>query len=749
MKYLYSWLKDYYSFEQSPDQLAQIIVALGTEIESIKSTAEIDDRIIVAKIIEVLPHPNADRLHIAKILTGKEELEVVCGAPNIEAGQLVPFAQVGAKIGDFEIKEAEIRGVKSPGMLCSERELGLGDNHEGIKILKDVEVGQKVSQCFSSDTLFEAEVTPNRGDVLSHVGMARELVAYFKNSLKTPDISLEESSQDANDEISVEIKSKDCFLYLARVIKGVKIGPSPLWLQEKLLAVGAKPINNVVDVTNYIMLDLGQPLHAFDSKKIKGKKIVIQEIDHEVEAQTLDGTKRALLPGMLTICDSEDPIAIAGVMGLGNSEIDDQTSDIVLESAVFDRKSIRKTAKLLNLSSEASYRFERGIDSLQTECALNKAAKMIQELAGGKILKGVVRSGEPVLHDPVFLDYDLINNLSGTEFTKEEVNSILESLGFKISADRVEVPSWRHDIHDSEDLVEEVIRISGLEKIKSEPLSPAEEPKVTDYFKKEKIKDLLAEDGLTEVLNYAFLSDADVVAAKIDPHDLVEVANPVQEENKYLRNSLVPLMLKDIAKNPSFDDVEIFEIGQVFSKEEEKTALAIATSGKNARKAQEIVKTLCKKIGLDEKAFSLYEIDRDELQRFKIKKASVSVGEVILDDVLAQVKFKNFNLEDLKETDYKRVSKFPPVKRDLAFVVDEKISLDTIKEEIFKTSEKVFLVEAFDEFADKRFGEGKKNVAFHIYLQDLDKTLSDAEADNEISKIIDSLKLKFQADLRS
>jgi len=748
MKYLYSWLKEYHDFKQSPEELAEIIVSLGTEIESLKS--QIDEKIIVAKIIEVKNHPNADRLHIARISDGKKELEVVCGAPNIEAGQLVAFAQVGTKIGDFEIKKAEIRGVESPGMLCSERELGISDEHEGIKILENVEIGEKVSKYLSTEVVLEAEVTPNRGDLLSHIGLARDIGAYNKSKLDVPKIDLDQSDKKASDELGVEIKSDKCDLYCARVIKGVKIGPSPDWLKEKLIAVGAKPINNVVDITNFIMLDMGQPMHAFDGKKIKSGKIVICDIDKEMDVETLDGIKRALLPGMLAICDSNDPIAVAGVMGLGNSEIDDQTTDIVLESAVFNRKSIRKTAKLLSLVSEASYRFERGVDAGLTQLALDKAAKMIQELAGGEIYSGIVKSGDVPRHDPVKLDYKLINDLSGAKFEENDVDAILNNLGFEIDGEMVKIPTWRHDIHDKEDFVEEIIRIVGLNKIKPEPLKSGSTPAPSDYFKKEKIKDLLAGDGLTEALNYAFLSDTDVVAAKIDPADLVEVANPVQEENKYLRNSLIPLLLKNVAKNPSFDDIEIFEIGQIFTKENESTSLAIVTSGKSARKAKDVVDNLCKHLHVSGEGFKLYDIDRDELQRFKIKKQSVSVAQVNLAQILKEAKFENLEIEaDDSDIVYNRVSKFPPVKRDLSFIVEVKIQLDEIRKEILQTSPKAFLVEAFDEFADKRFGDNKKNVAFHVWMQDLDKTLSDQEADDQISKIIESLKQKFSADLRS
>jgi len=748
MKYLFSWLKEYCDTDKSPEEIAQEITRLGTEIESIEG-GQIDDKIIVAKILEVKPHPNADRLQIAKITDGIKELEVVCGAPNIEAGQLVPFAQVGAKIADMEVEEAKIRGVSSPGMLLSERELGLSEKHEGIRILEDVELGEKVSKYFAKETVLEAEVTPNRGDLLSHFGLARDIAAQEK-MIEKPTLELKESKEKASDFVSVEIKTKNCPVYLARVIRNIKIGPSPDWLKVKLEAVGAKSINNVVDATNYVMLDLGHPLHAFDAGKIEDHKIIVSEIEQEIEVETLDGTPRALLSGMMVICNAKRPVAIAGIMGLKNSEVDDQTTDIILEAAVFDVKSIRKSSKELALQTEASYRFERGVDAGGVEYALDFAAKMIADLAGGEILHGVVQAGEEEKSREVRIDYVRINGLSGVEYKKEEVDRVLNNLGFKIDNDIAKIPTWRHDIFDWEDLVEEVVRMSGLDRVKPEPIKVLSKPEMTDYFKKEKIKDLLTSFGLDETANYSFLSDEDVVAAKINPGNLLEVANPVQEENRYLRNSLIPGLLKNVAKNPSFDDIEIFELGNVFSRDKEWTSLAIATSGRSARKAGEIIKQLCEKISVSESDFKIYDIDREELERFKIKKPNVSVAEVSLGEILPKCKFENLSLQvDDVEIQYHNVSKFPPTKRDLSFIVDSKISPKEMKKAILNATKFAFLVEVFDEFEDKRFGENKKNIAYHIWLQDKDKTMSDSSADEEISKIITSLKEKFSADLRS
>lgn len=748
MKYSVSWLKEYLKTDKSPSELGEVLVSLGSDVEESSSFPNIDNKIIAVKITKIEPHPNADKLRLPTVFDGEKEITIVCGAPNIEVSQVVPLAQVGTKIGDIEIGEAEIRGVKSTGMLCSERELGLSDDHEGIRILPDdTELGTKVKDILGKDQVLELEITPNRGDLLSHFGLARDLAAKFGEKLQKSELKVEENFQS---EIKVDLRSEKCPLYLAREVKGVKIAESPDWLKEKLMAVGAKPINNVVDVTNYIMLDLGQPLHAFDKNKIANEKIEVKEIEQEMDVVTLDGEARALLPEMLGIWDGEKPIAVAGVMGLGNSEVTAETTDIVLEAAVFDRRSIRKTAKLLSLKSEASARFERGIDAEGTAYALDKAAEIIAEIAGGEVSSLVKAEKKFQEKKEMTIEYEKINNYADLQLSNEEIDRILESLGFEIKEGRATVPSWRHDIAIWQDLAEEVYRINGLEKIKPEPLSEMQKPAPSDYYKKEKIKDYLVEQGLDEAISYTFLSDADILAAKLDASDLLEVANPVQEENRYLRNSLIPGLLKAVAKNPSFDDIEIFELGTVFSKTEEWMSLGIVSSGKSARKIEKIVDLLCGRFGFDKNAFNVYEIEQEELKRFKIKKPYVMIAEAKIDDLIKDGQFDDLALTLKKEKlFYRPISKFPPAKRDLAFIVDTSVSTDEVKKEILELADTAVLVELFDEFESDKLGAGKKSVAFHVWLEDEKRTLSDKEADEIVSRIIDGLKYKFGASLRN
>jgi len=780
MKYSYNWLKEYLKTDNSIEQIGEDLVSLGSDVDDISSFPQIDEKIIAVKITKIEPHPNADRLKLPTIYDGEKEIQIVCGAPNVEVGQIACFAQVGAKVRDFEIEEADIRGVKSPGMLCSPRELELSQDHRGIHILpEDTKLGAKVKDILGGDSVLDLEITPNRGDLLSHFGLARDLSAKYGKKLEKPELHPVRDSrrQDAGGEgeafdgsasisngVKVEIKSEKCSLYMARVIKNVKIAPSPQWLVDRLIAVGAKPINNVVDVTNYIMLDLGHPLHAFDKAKIEGDQIIVKEIDTEMDVVTLDGEARAVLPEMLCIWDLNRPVAVAGVMGLGNSEVDDETTDIVLEAAVFDRKSIRKTAKLLNLRSEASARFERGIDDAGTEYAINKAANMIAEIAGGEVVGEAVSCQPSAFSQPqITIEYDKINAYADLDLENNEIDEILQNLGFETQDGKATIPSWRHDIEIWQDLAEEVYRINGIEKIKQDALPEIEKPAPSDYYRKEAIKDYLVEQGLDETISYTFLSEADVAAAKIDTSDLLELANPVQEENRYLRNSLIPGLLKAVAKNPSFDDIEIFEIGSVFSKNEEWFSLGIVTSGKSARKVEKIIDQLCEKFSFDRNLFSIYEIPQEDLKRFKIKKPSVSIAQADIRELLKEGNFQDLDLKIKKDmNDYRPISKYPPVKRDLAFLVKSDVSQvparnassiadvgGAIRNSILETSPKAILVELFDEFESDKLGVGMKSVAFHVWLEDIDKTLSDSEADEQISKIISVLKEKFEAEIRS
>ncbi len=749
MLVLKSWLKEHIDFDLESDKLADLLSLSGTAVESY---SKLDEKIIVAQIKEIAKHPNADKLQIAQVFTGSETLQIVCGAPNIVVGQIVPLAQIGTKFADFEIKKAEIRGVESFGMMCSDRELGLSDEHAGIKILDETyEIGQPLAKYIDLDTVFELETTANRGDELSHLGVAHEIAALQNKNIT--DIKQQEFFMPKNKDLfSVKIEAeKLCPQYTGILIENIKIEPSPEWLQKRLLAVGVKPINNIVDITNYIMFDCGQPMHAFDAAKINDKSIVVRESSENEKIIGLDSKEYILPAGSLVIADNQKPIAIAGIMGGENSQVDDTTKNIILESAEFDAVSVRATSKKINLSTEASYRFERKIDSGSVVLNALKAAKMISELAGGEI-KEVVSVGEATERIKIKIDYDKINGLTGLGLVNDEIDQILVNLGFIIEASVAQVPLWRHDISLWQDLAEEVARIYGYDKIPRADIPASAEPENAGYYYKELIKDILVDCGFSEIFGYAFLSEQDLKVTGQTSAELLEVSNPIRPENKFLRSSLFSSLLKAVAKNPSFDPVMIFEIGHVFTKDDEKTYLGLAASGKNAK--NEFTNAISKineklNINLD---IEILELGRDELDRYKIRKPMTCIAEVDLSKVLEKVDLikKNEPLQEAtSQQKYKEVSKYPPVVRDLAFIVDQNVETCKIKQAIFNVSDNILLVDLFDEFSSAKFGENKKSLAYHIYLQELNRAMSDAEADVIFKQIIQKVSDEFKAELRS
>lgn len=749
MKVLRSWLEEYIEISYSDDELADKLSLSGTAVESIEKG--IDDKVIVVEIRKIAPHPQADRLQLATVFDGKKELTVVCGAPNIKIGQIVPLAQIGAKLPGGTIEKAKIRGIESEGMLCAADELGLDEDHSGIYILPDdYTLGLPLNNYIGDNTVFDLEITPNRGDCLSHLGVAREIAALSDKSFKRSPINLDTISQKATDTVNVEIQGKEiCSQYQARVIENIEIKESPDWLKKKLISIGAKPINNIVDATNYIMFDIGHPLHAFDAAKV-GKTIIVRRAKKGETLKTLDDQTCILESSDILITDDNGPLAIAGIMGGKDSEISSETTTIILESAEFDRKLVRKTAKRLNLMTEASYRFERGIDSNGVEYALNKAAKLIAEISSGKILSGISRQFNKTDGLSIEIVYNKINTLLGINISHNQINHILKSLGFEIKANFCTAPSWRHDISVWQDLAEEVGRIYGYGKIKPIAVVKSSPPTESEYYYVEFTKDILKDSGFSEVMSYAFLSEEDIKAAQLKPSSLLEVANPLQTENKYLRNSLIPNLLKAIAKNPSFDTTFLFEIGHVFTKETEINVLGLATAGKDAKTVIEsTVANLDKTVGI--KKIKVKEITRAELNRFKIRKPITYVAEIPLSDFAKKYLKSSQPKLKLSSTPvhYRPVSKFPSLTRDIAFIVDKKITPKDVAEAIYAISDYITRVELFDEFASDKFGKSMKNIAFHLYFQKLDKTMTDIEADDIMKQIIKTVEKKFDAKLRS
>jgi phenylalanyl-tRNA synthetase beta chain len=749
MKISYDWLKELVDINKPAIEVAEDLNLKSTAVEEV--VQNLDDNIIVGEVIEIKPHPNADRLSVLVVDNGTKKIQLVCGAKNFKVGDKVPLASIGAKIGDMCIAEAEIRGVRSYGMLCSEHELSISNDHSGIKILPDTYIaGKKLNEYIESDTLLDIEITPNRGDLLSHIGISREISAIYNKELKYPII---DDIEYRSTNLSIDIENSDlCPQYYAIKIKNVNILPSPKWLKDRLTFLGINPVNNIVDITNYVMLELGQPIHAFDADKIADNKIIVRKTGEMEKTVTLDGVTRNLPNESLVISDKEKILAVAGIMGGKNSEIKNSTKNIILEAAEFDRISVRKTSKKIGLATDASYRFERGIDSDKIEFTIKRAVNLINKLAGG-VAEKIVGSKKIVNHDSIEINYQGINSLLGTALNESEINDTLTKLGFCINKGHAQPPSFRHDISIWQDLAEEVGRINGYDKIKQCEVKTTKPYKRSTYFIKERIKDELTNLGFTEVYNYNYLSEKDVEVAGLSNKNLLEIANPLQKENKYLRSSLVPCLLKNIAKNPSFDPILLFEFGNTFTINNEHNYLGLVSSGKNAKKTLEnAINKISKFFGNDKKNIPIKELNKNELHYYKIKKPNAYVAEmpskIFFDNHKLTDKELNLKLSEINAS-YRSLSQYPPISRDLAFIVNSNIDSNSIANEIKNICDLVIIVELFDEFASDKFGKNKKNIAFHVYLQNIKKSMTDDEANTVIAEIIKKIENKFSAKLRS
>jgi len=791
-----NWLKDFVDIPKgvSALELGKRLTLHTVEVEKVEAQAEKFKNIIVGKILEVKPHPNADRLRLALVDIGKEKLEIVCGAPNIKPDQFVPVALVGAILPNgMEIKPAEIRGVKSNGMLCAEDELGLGSDHNGILILDKAKVGQSFSGYLNlNDVIIEVDnkSITHRADLWSHYGMARDISAFLNSKFKTykPKVGILKAKK-VTFKFDVKIENFSlCPRYMAIGIAGIKIAPSPKWMQDRLAAAGMRPINNIVDVTNYVMLELGQPLHAFDKNFID--KIIVRTAKTGEIIETLDGVKRKLESDMLVIANQTKPVAVAGVMGGTNSEINDQTNSIIIESANFNFNSVRKTAQKLGLRTEASMRFEKGLDPNLCELALSRAVELILQICpDASVATSLVDEKKYKLDQgPIKLDLNWLNKFIGYEFTNKQVKQILEKLGFIVKPSsnnfKVTVPSWRavHDVSLPEDLAEEVVRIYGYNNLKAElPKIDLIPPLVIEErLLVRKIKNILSMGaGLTETYNYSFLSRQQVEKLKFD--SVVELANPLSEDLVILRPSLIPAILENIKNNQADEaEIAIYEIGSVFLKkdgeikkddsgrdklpfQEKRLVIALASDETEDlfRKLKGVIEFLLKYLNLEvifefeitkyNKSTSakiiadghnigfMAELEKSVKQSFGVKKSAV-IAEISLSELLNLV--KNSPVKQFKES-----PRYPAVSRDLAFVVNKKILYNNIKKQIINFNDLIKEVELFDVYQGDKLGEDKKSLAFHIIYQ-ADKTLTSEEVDEVQEKLIKHLEKEFEAKIR-
>ncbi len=774
-----NWLKEYVNIKNkiTPKEIGELLTLHTVEVEGLKRLGENLNKIIVGKIEKLKAHSNADKLKIAIVSDGYKNFQVVCGGSNLYEGMLVAFAKVGAKVkwhGEGELVELEsvkLRGEKSEGMICASSEIGLenlfsaSDEREVVDLKGNFKVGENLALVLNLDDIvydIDNKSMTHRPDLWSHYGIARELAVLMNSDLKQINID-EIKVSDKENKIDVKVEDKKlCPRYMAVAIEGIKIKPSSEKIQKRLIACGMRPINNIVDISNYVMLEIGQPTHAFDADKL-GNKIIIKKAKLGDKITTLDGEERKLDDEMLLITDGKAPIAIAGVMGGGNSEIDNNTTSIILESANFNAVSIRKTSQKLSLRTESSQRYEKSLDPNLCELAIKRIITLIKESCPQvKVCSKLVDvKNFKLFNSEIKLDINWLNQKIGVDISKGEIIEILKKLGFEVRGSKVlkvKVPSWRatKDISIPEDLIEEVARIYGYKNIKPQmPLASIRPPEINETREFiNKIKDLLASAGMTEVYNYSFVNKEQLQRIGIDSSKHIKLANPLTREHTLLRRSLIPNLLNNIVTNQrNYDEIKLFEIGNVFfSAKEQSPKLGLVYARKESEKEikqnyknsnyfklKGMVDYLFSNFGI-EGSYEIKEVGDNEKKNIGIKTNAVFC-ELDIEDLFIACKKAGIKK-------YKPKNKFPFVYRDIAFVLDEKILYNDIRNEILAVDKLIKDVELFDLYLGEKLGEGKKNMAFHIAFLDENKTLSGDEVDKVQGKIVITLNKKFGAVLR-
>ncbi len=825
MKISTGWLRSYVEHDWTADELADRLTLCGLEVESVDPIGPTVDGVIVGRVLGVQRHPDADRLTLCDVDTGSgEAVRIICGAPNVAVGQTVPVAPVGTTLSlpdrddpsrrtPVTLREAKIRGQASHGMICAEDELGLSDDHSGIMVLdRPAEPGEPFADYLervgyaASDTVLDVAVTPNRPDATSHLGIARDVAALADRPLRRPEVALPRDGGEAALAFSVDIQAPDgCHRYVGMLVRGVTVSESPAWLKQRLTAIGLRPRNNVVDITNFVMHECGQPLHAFDFDQLAGHRIVVRRRAAEGPFTTLDGKERTLPAGTLMIADGDRDVAIAGVMGGENSEVTDATTDVLIESAYFDPSDIRRTARALQLASDASYRFERGVDTNGQVWAAARAAGMMVELAGGTLVQGVV-DAHPVPPEPptVHVRERRIAGILGATVPAGEVERLLTAIGFEpVASDggwQVRVPTWRPDVEREIDVIEEIVRLYGLDRIPEPPYGrlpnalptvPVEQPT------RDRVAQILSGSGFREICTNSMLPGevASLFAHPVlrggDPvGPAVVTCNPISSEMAALRPSLLPGMLQVLSHNLNHGQagLRMFEIGVVMDRFDtpdapvagyrERTSLLIAVTGRlvepgwdaKARSADVFdlrgrFEALVDGLGVSgvtlEPVRQATDLTRYHLAVRLDDRPIGTMGALsphVLErfDVRSEVFFAEIDLgavalwrSDRGWTRYRDVTRYPVVDRDIAVVVDAASPvgplLDTIRE---AGGPLLRQVGVFDLYRDEKLGDGRKSVAFSMRFA-ADRTLRDEEVDQAVARIVKTLEERYAAALRS
>jgi len=796
MRISYNWLKKYIDFDLTSEQLADYLTFAGIEVEEVIQIGTELQQILVAEIVEKKPHPDAEKLSVCTVNDGETNLQIVCGAPNCTVNQKIALAPVGSSVGDFKIKKAKLRGVASFGMLCSEKELGISENHDGIMVLdEDAPVGSSLMDYLKiKDTVYDVEITPNRPDLLGNFGVARDLSALLNVKLRLPETEFTEIKKSIGQMLELENQAPElCPRYTVRIIENVQIKESPKWLKKILLAVGLRPINNVVDVTNYVMMEMGHPLHAFDYSFLEGNKIIIRRSNEGEKFPALDEETYSLKNTDLVIADNKKPVALAGIIGGLNSHITESTSTVVLEAANFTYSSIRKTAGKFNISTDSSYRFERNLPEETVDSVSRRAAFLIQKLAGGEILQGKLDS-YPMKQEKltVKLRPSRVSLLLGFDIPNKKIIQYLEALSLKLLDTSeefllFEIPSFRKDLSREVDLIEEIIRLHGYNNVGSN-LKIQSIMNREAIFTRRNIKQSFVNYGMSELINWSFGDPEDLDKLLIESDDKrkknVKLLNPLGTSFSIMRSSLLPALLRNAQfnLNHSQKNIKTFELAKVYFREDQKLAEEeYIAAGLIIGDVQEIF------WGEKSREIDFYDLKGllnnifDNLDLHDLEYAE-SIDPYYQSGLAADVIYKGTKIASLGKLDpkvalkfgveritytfeimigrilkqharklpvFKDIPKFPPVLRDLSFIISKQYNLSEIETAIKKTNQKLIKkVVLFDEYKGKNIDSDKRSLSFSLIFNSPTKTLTDEFINNIISKIIKNLEREFAIALR-
>ena len=787
MKLSTNFVKDYVDIDVDVKQLAEDMTRVGNEYDSAEKLINAT-KLIIGEIIECKEHPDSDHLHLCKVNIGKEVLDIVCGAPNARTGIKVIVALVGAELPDKTIKKGMIRGQESNGMMCSIAELGLEskflkpEDKDGIAELgEDAVVGEDpIKYLGLDDEVIDFELTANRGDLLSILGMAYEIGAIYDKPVKEVELEHKETGEDINKTFSIDIKTDNCKMFLVKKVEDVKIKESPAFIKNRLIASGIRPINNVVDISNYVMLELGQPLHFYDADRL-GNKIVVRMAEEGEKLTTLDDIERDLSIEDIVIADATHGVGLAGVMGGLETEVEEDTKNVIIESAIFDSVKVRKTSKKI-LRSEASNRFEKGIDPKRTYMAIERACRLLEKYADGKVITGMVKYDKTDAKDKeIEIKFKDVNDVLGTVIPNEEILNVFRKLGFTYTSDSekaiVKVPSRRLDISIKEDLIEEVSRIYGVDNIEGKlPVVPMRKG---SYDKTQReIRNKMISLGLNETLSYILINDKEVRNYTLDEFEPLKLLDPITEDRNTLRYSMIPSLYKIYEYNNAREqkDISIFEIGKGFYKKGEvygeETKLCVLMTGKYLLGIENnknnvdfyVIKGVAEEIleylGYENRYSFIKEQMPKEMHPGQSAYINVNgtnvgiIGKIHPNITKEDVYVLEINLDELLQKKvgkmkYKEISKFPSIKKDLAFVVNKNMISKDI-EKVIKNAGGSLLtkIEVFDVYEGSNLPEDKKSIAYSLTFLDNKKTLTDEEINNIMNKIIENVTTRCNAEIR-